>query len=121
MAGDLITPRWFPFSIECKNYDDTPKFHKLYTASDKKFNEWVSQAKADAEKSNKDWLIFFKVTKQRESFACLDNDVFLTMTKTIQSMPASYMTHKDSVIITYKYFIHKILIPYINNTKGDNK
>ena len=120
MAGDIITPRWFPFSIECKNYDDTPKLHKLYTGTDKKFNEWVAQAKADALKSEKQWILFFKITKQRESFTCLDTEYLNSMLSVIDTeLPDSYMTHKDATILTYKYFINEVLIPYINKRKGD--
>ncbi len=110
-AGDILTPRNFPFCIECKNYDDTPKFHKIFAEGDKKFTEWIKQAENDSEKAKKDWLLIFKVTKQRNTFVCLDIDVFDKMKI---DNTKSFMKYKNNIIVTYKYFLKNALIPYIN-------
>lgn len=100
-AGDIIAPTWFPFTIECKNYADTPKIHNLMSIGDKDLDTWIKQAKTSAEVANKEWLLVFKITQGRKSFACLDMGKF---GETCKVLPKNFISYKGSIILDYEIF-----------------
>src|SRR4030066_1507325 len=53
LSSDIIAPTWFEYALECKAYNDEPKFHSLLNGDSKKLDEWISQADSDAKFSNK--------------------------------------------------------------------
>jgi hypothetical protein len=114
LAGDIICPKWFPFSVECKNYANSPKIHNLLSIGDKDLDKWIKQAKGDAEFAKKEWLIFFKVTTGRKSYACLDMNKFA---ETCPRVPNKYISYKGSIIIDYKQFLNDHIKNYFPDTQ----
>ena len=61
--GDLITPQNFKFILECKSgYDVT--FEDIFKPKSD-FYKFIAQAKRDAEKAEKDWLVVYKKTRRK--------------------------------------------------------
>ena len=58
--GDLICPREFNYSIECKNYKTPPSFSTVLMGEITEWDKWLAQALADSEKSAKAMLLIIK-------------------------------------------------------------
>ena len=58
--GDLICPKNFNFSIECKHYKTPPTFQSIIKQSVTQWDKWVSQAEQDAKNSGKLVLLIIK-------------------------------------------------------------
>ena len=58
--SDIIAPKSFLFSIECKNYKTAPSFASLVKGEFKLFDTWIGQASQDAKNSGKKMLIVVK-------------------------------------------------------------
>lgn len=103
-AGDIISPQWFPFCIEAKNYANTPKMVNLLSIGDKDLDKWIKQSKMSAQTANKDWILIFKITEGRKSFACLDQNLFFRICKNDMKR---FIIYKDTIILDYKEFLDK--------------
>lgn len=104
LSGDIITPIWFPFVLECKNYKDTPKIRNLFSNGDKELDKWIKQARSESEVTEKPWVILFKVTTIRgKQFAVMDKNVFSSHVCE-KNYPNGYIMYKDSIIVDYKVF-----------------
>jgi hypothetical protein len=109
LAGDIITPKWFPFTIECKNYKDTPKIRNLLSNGDKDLDEWIKQAKGESEVARKPWIIVFKVTNIRgKQFVVSDFKQFSEVITDTKDYPEEYIMYKGSIIIDYSVFFDKL-------------
>lgn len=114
LSGDIICPSWFPFSIEAKNYYDTPKIHNLTSIGDATLDKWIEQAKLESKNAQKDWLIIFKVTVYRGSqFCVIDKKRFIEVSGGIGG--ESFIVYKDSLIYDYDYFWNNVY-PYFSKT-----
>jgi hypothetical protein len=100
LAGDLITPAWFPFTIEAKNYSDSPKMHNLLSIGDKDLDGWLKQAKGDAEFAKKEWLLIFNITRKK-AFVCMSRKLFEEKVDILE-YPSNYTIYKSSHIIVDK-------------------
>lgn len=69
--GDLICPRAFMFSIECKNYKDAPTLNSVLTSHITQWDEWIAQAKQDAEGCDKEFMLIIKYNRT-EVFCIID-------------------------------------------------
>lgn len=109
LAGDIICPKWFPFSVELKNYGEKqgPNMYTLLESDSKKLDEWVEQAKGDAQFAKKHWLIIFKITRKSE-YVAVDKDIFINICGS--ELPEKYIIYKDAIIINKETFINR----YIN-------
>ena len=58
--GDLICPRNFNFSVECKHYKKAPPLTAILKQKVSDWDDWIAQAKQDAEASDKEMLIIIK-------------------------------------------------------------
>lgn len=58
--GDLICPKNFKFSVECKFYKTGPTFSAITKGKITQWDDWIAQAKQDAENSKKDMLLIIK-------------------------------------------------------------
>jgi hypothetical protein len=58
--GDLICPKTFQYSIECKHYKSAPSFQSVINADVKQWDGWLEQAVQDAKNSNKKMLMIVK-------------------------------------------------------------
>jgi len=107
LSGDIICPSWFPFSVEAKNYYDTPKIHNLTSIGDSTLDKWIEQAKLESKNAQKDWLIIFKVTIYRGSqFCVIDKKRFIEVSGGIGG--ESFIVYKDSLIYDYDYFWERV-------------
>lgn len=51
--GDLICPRSFRFSVECKHYKSPPSFQSVVNHKVSQWDLWLEQAERDAQSSNR--------------------------------------------------------------------
>jgi hypothetical protein len=113
LTGDIITPLWFPFLIEAKNYNDSPKLHNLLSIGDKDLDDWIKQAKDETKTAKKEWLIIFNMTSKRKSFAVIDFDKFYSTLKDKNILyPNNYIVYKGSLILDLDQFIKKYISLY---------
>lgn len=115
-AGDIISPPWFPFCIEAKNYENTPKMANLLSVGDKDLDKWISQAKSSAKLAKKQWLICFKITKGRKSFCCLDKSFFEETTTSYNN----YIVYKDTIILDYYDFMEKCISDFFETQENSD-
>lgn len=64
LRGDLITPKEFPFIIECKNYEDSPVYHKIIQGPDAKLDGWLKEVEFDANEAGLEPMLWFKTTRK---------------------------------------------------------
>ncbi len=64
--GDLICPRTFDFSIECKNYKTPPSFGSIVKQDCKQIDQWISQATQDALNAKKRMALIIKYNNVSE-------------------------------------------------------
>jgi len=66
MVGDLITPKSFPYSIECKSYAAAhgPNPYNLISGSDRMMDTWLNQLMHDSNTKRAAPLLFFKITRR---------------------------------------------------------
>lgn len=58
--GDLICPRNFRYSIECKHYKTAPSFQSIVEHSVKQWDDWLEQAEQDSKNSGKSLALIIK-------------------------------------------------------------
>jgi hypothetical protein len=58
--GDLICPKAFAYSIECKHYKTAPTFQSITNGEVKQWDGWIAQAEQDAKKADKKMLMIVK-------------------------------------------------------------
>ena len=63
LYGDLICPRNFNFSIECKNYKTAPPLNAILNQKVGEWDVWLKQATQDAEVSEKDMMMIVKYNR----------------------------------------------------------
>ena len=64
LRGDLITPKDFPYIIECKNYADSPAYHKIIQGPDAKLDGWLKEVEFDATEAELEPMLWFKTTRK---------------------------------------------------------
>ena len=62
--GDLITPKNFRYTIECKN-GYTLELDDLFKPKSD-FFKFIRQAKDDARRANRDWMVIYKKDRREE-------------------------------------------------------
>jgi hypothetical protein len=58
--GDIICPKNFRFTIECKHYKDSPTFNSLVNKKIVAWDEWINQSVQDSQSAGKKPLIIIK-------------------------------------------------------------
>lgn len=112
LTGDVITPDWFFFSLEIKNYADSPKMHNLLgERGDPNLDKWIDQAKGDAAYVKRQWLLIFNITDIRKTFVCIDIEYIQNLCIELQiEMPQNYtIYHKNNIIIDKSIFFNTFL------------
>src|SRR6056297_887704 len=61
--GDLICPKNFAFAIECKHYASPPSFNMLIQGKVKQWDEWLGQARQDAEASEREMMLIIRYNR----------------------------------------------------------
>jgi len=73
--GDLICPRNFLYSIECKHYKSSPPLNAVLTQKVSQWDEWLKQASQDAVTSGKDMMMIVKYNRT-EAMVFLETIVY---------------------------------------------
>ena len=114
LCGDIITPKDFPFVIECKNYFDTPKIHNLVGNGDTTLDKWIEQARLEAKTTNKPWIIIFKVTEYRgNQYVVVDAATFM---KVSPGKIHKSIYYNESFVFDYEYFMDNLSSLYFSKT-----
>jgi hypothetical protein len=114
LTGDIITPKDFPFVIECKNYFDTPKIHNLPGIGDATLDKWIEQARLESTTANKPWIIIFKVTEYRgNKYIAVDAPTLISHTK---GKIHKSIYYNDAFIFDYDYFMDNLVNLYFSKT-----
>lgn len=58
--GDLICPRSFRYSVECKHYKTPPSFKGVVSHTVTQWDQWLEQAERDATSSNRQMSLIIK-------------------------------------------------------------
>lgn len=58
--GDIICPKHFKFTIECKHYKSPPTFNSLINQKITAWDEWIDQAVQDSQSAGKKPLLIIK-------------------------------------------------------------
>ena len=89
--GDLICPKDFKYSIECKHYKTAPSLQAILNQSVKQWDTWLEQAEQDSKAANKEFSLIVKYNN-------VDEIIFLKNT-----------LHGFNTIIQYKqYHIYRL-------------
>jgi hypothetical protein len=64
--GDLICPKQFRFSIECKHYKSAPSFQSIISKDVKDWDKWLNQAEQDSKNSEKELFLIIKYNNTEE-------------------------------------------------------
>lgn len=75
LYGDLICPRNFKFSIECKHYKTAPLLNAMLKRKVSQWDKWLKQAVQDAEVSEKKPMMIVKYNNT-ETMCFLDEELF---------------------------------------------
>lgn len=103
LGSDLICPSWFPFSIEAKNYADSPVYHAIIGGRDLKLDHWLGEACFDAKNFGKIPLLFFKTTR-KGSFVALPA---ILLQLTLDKMPPRYLAYDEFVVMSVDLFVER--------------
>lgn len=95
--GDLICPKTFKFSIECKNYKQPPSFQSVVAGAITEWDKWIDQASSDSAKSNKSMMLIIKYNNVPE---IVISDV------RIEGIPVRYV-YKDKNVYSLADFLSK--------------
>lgn len=71
--GDLVCPKNFKFSIECKHYKTPPTFKSIVNHDVTQWNNWLNQATQDAKSSNRQMCLIVKYNNVDEIIFLTDN------------------------------------------------
>jgi hypothetical protein len=72
--GDIICPKSFLFTVECKHYKTPPTFISIISSEVKQWDEWLWQATQDAINANKKPLLIIKYNNVPE-FVFVDSQI----------------------------------------------
>jgi len=124
LAGDIISPEWFPFSIECKNYGEKtgPNIYCILEKPDKKLDEWIAQGRGDSVFSRKEFLLIIKITRRAE-YVMVDWDKFNEILKANSlPLPNSFIRYSgNNVLLDKSYFINNFIRLYFPEDKRQKK
>ncbi len=96
LAGDVITPKDFPFSLECKSYKDF-EFHQVVSGCNKTLDKWIEQAQSDADVSKKQFLILMKFNRKGQ-YVC-SYDLELANEKKLSNVLSNCLIYKGVFFI----------------------
>lgn len=100
--GDLITPNNFKFIIECKKGYNKESIGSLFNPKSE-INNFIQQAKRDASKIQKNWMVLFQQDRER-IIAILESDLSLSCENMISYKNLVLIPFDDLVKITSKDF-----------------
>jgi len=123
LAGDVICPEWFPMSIESKCYGEKTgcNMYGILERNDPKLQEWIAQAKGDAEFAKKIYLLIIKITRKSD-YCVIDYSKFVAILEQFSvEMPNKYIKYNDSIILDKQDFINNYIHFYFPEEKRNVK
>ncbi len=72
--GDLICPRNFNFSVECKHYKTAPTLNSILKEDVSDWNKWLKQARQDAKTSGKHMMVIIRYNRT-ETLVMFDKNI----------------------------------------------
>ena len=103
--GDLICPRNFKFSIECKHYKSPPSWQGFLDQNIAQWDDWLSQATQDAKNSSKSMALIVKYNNVSE-IVFLDHTLEKTETISNQKLDIPpVFTYKGYVAYKLETFL----------------
>lgn len=88
--GDLICPKSFAFTVECKHYKTAPTFTAITSGEIKQWDEWLGQATTDAKNANKKAILIVKYNNVPE-IAFLETKI-----------------HKQEILVYKQFFCYRL-------------
>lgn len=124
LAGDLICPEWFPFSVESKCYGEKTgmNFYALLSKkNDRKIEEWLTQSKGDAAFARREHLLIIRITR-RSDYCVVSYDKFIeVLAANDVKMPEKYLKYKDSIFLDKDVFLNNFIDLYLPIEKRRKK
>lgn len=104
LFGDLICPKTFKFSIECKHYKSPPSFQSILSKEVKEWDVWIKQAEQDSRKSEKSIFLIIKYNNAEE-IVFLDNEIS-GISKIMEYKGKHIYTLKNVLLLDNLYFFN---------------
>ena len=95
--GDLLCPKNFNFSVECKHYKSGPTFAALVKGNITQWDKWLGQASQDAKNSKKEMMLIVKYNGVEE-IVFLDSELDRVIQPSM--IYQTYFIYKLSDILT---------------------
>jgi len=92
--GDLITPQNFKYVIECKNGYKV-ELEDLFR-SKSPFYKFIDQARRDAKKVNRDWMVIYKKDRKKE----------IVVVSAQEALQAPFDSLDRYVLVKGKYYVY---------------
>ena len=108
--GDLICPRNFNFTIECKWYKSAPILDAVLKEHISDWDEWIGQARQDAEACGKEMLIIIKYNRTK----------ILTITEKDTIIDTPIINYKDVEVHLLDEVLKKYPEPFFFTPKQEN-
>jgi len=124
LTGDIISPKWFPYTVEAKNYADEPKFHQVIAGESKMLKKWIKQSKEElAATSKKSFLIIFKINRKGQFILMPKEEIPESVRLSENTLTLKDDSYKYYCIITLEAFLrHKdFVLEYKNGTQEETK
>ena len=98
--GDLITPKNFKYTIECKNGYSVDLDDLFKPKSD--FFKFIEQAKQDARRAGREWMVIYKKDRRKEivvvdgplgsltHFATVGHNYYIYLLKDVLALPEGF-------------------------------
>jgi len=113
--GDIVCPKKFNYTIECKNYKTPPTFDSMLGGEIKQWDSWIEQATQDSIANSKRMLLIIKYNRTK---------VFCIVDETEPFEPI--MVYKDKKVVLLDsfltaddthYFSEDLQVPFSDKTK----
>jgi len=105
--GDIICPEGFTYNIECKFYKEPPSFNLLVKQDVKQWDDWVVQAKQDADNSKKKMCLIIKYNRV---------DEIVILDKLPSGLKESFM-YKNYYVMSLEHFLSQPDTEFLPNAQ----
>ena len=101
--GDLICPRDFGFTVECKHYKSPPTMNAILKGEVTEWDKWIEQARQDAKACDKKMLIVIKYNRT-QTLTITEQDTILATIPTINYKDLEVHTLEDALQESNPFF-----------------
>lgn len=110
LRGDLITPTYFPFIIECKSYNDAPIYHGIIKGPDKHLDKWLLEVEFDAREGGRLPMLWFKTTR-KGTFTAIPRTAVNYVNMLDNNSVPYHLVYRDYIVIHQDNY--QDLVPFI--------